>query len=73
MQRVTSTQKLPMVLHGRAREAADERDRQHDAGGGGEEVLVRQAQHLHEVGQRAFAAVVLPVGVGDEAHRRVEG
>ena len=59
-------------LHGRAREAADERDGQHDAGGGREEVLVREAQHLHEIGQRAFATVVLPVGVGDEAHRRVE-
>ena len=34
---------------------------------------MRQAEHLHEIGQRAFAAVVLPVGVGDEAHRRVEG
>jgi hypothetical protein len=34
---------------------------------------VRQAEHLHQIGQRAFAAVVLPVGVGDEAHRRVEG
>ena len=73
MQRVTSTQKLPMVLHGRAGKAADQRDGQHDAGGGGQEVLVRQAQHLHEIGHRAFAAVVLPVGVGDEAHRRVEG
>ena len=73
MQRVTSTQKLPIVLHGRPREAADERDGQHDAGGGGEEVLVREAEHLHEVGHRALAAVVLPVGVGDEADRRVEG
>ena len=59
--------------HGRAGKAADERDGQHDAGGRGQEVLERQAQHLHEVGHRAFAAVVLPVGVGDEAHRRVEG
>ena len=31
-----------------------------------------QAEHLHEIGQRAFAAVVLPVGVGDEADRGVE-
>ena len=31
-----------------------------------------ETEHLHEVGQRAFTAVVLPVGVGDEAHRRVE-
>ena len=54
-------------------EAADQRHREHDAGCRGEEVLVRQPQHLHEVGQRAFAAVILPVGVGDEADRGVEG
>ena len=54
------------------REAADERDGEHDAGRRRKEILVRQAEHLHEVGHRAFAAVVLPVGVGDEAHRRVE-
>ena len=73
MQRVISTQKLPIVLHRCAREAADQRDRQHDAGRGRQEVLVRQAEHLHEIGQRAFAAVVLPVGVGDEADCGVEG
>ena len=33
---------------------------------------MRQAEHLHEIGHRAFAAVVLPVGIGDEAHRGVE-
>jgi hypothetical protein len=54
------------------RETADEREREHDAGRGGQIILVRQAEHLHEVGHRAFAAVVLPVGVGDEADRRVE-
>ena len=59
-------------LHRRAREAADQRDREHDAGRRRQEVLVRQAEHLREVGHRAFAAVVLPVGVGDEADRRVE-
>ncbi|MEY9245256.1 hypothetical protein ABIF27_005911 [Bradyrhizobium elkanii] len=32
-----------------------------------------QAQHLDQIGQRAFAAVVLPVGVGDEGDRGVEG
>ena len=72
MQRVISTQKLPTVLHGGAREAADQRDRQHDAGRRRQEVLVRQAEHLHEIGHRAFAAVVLPVGVGDEADGGVE-
>ena len=73
MQRVISTQKLPIGLRRGAREAADQRDRQHDAGRRRQEVLVRQAEHLHEIGQRALAAVVLPVGVGDEADRRVEG
>ena len=33
---------------------------------------MREAEHLHEIGQRALATVVLPVGVGDEADRRVE-
>ena len=55
------------------REAADQRHRQHDAGRGRQEVLVGQAEHLHQVGHGALAAVVLPVGVGDEAHRGVEG
>ena len=32
-----------------------------------------EAEHLHEVGQRALATIVLPVGVGDEADRGVEG
>jgi hypothetical protein len=31
-----------------------------------------EAEHLHEVGHGAFAAVVLPVGVGDEADRGIE-
>ena len=56
-----------------AGEAADERDRQHDARRRRQEVLVGQAEHLRQVGERAFAAVVLPVGVGDEADGGVEG
>jgi hypothetical protein len=32
-----------------------------------------EADHLDEVAQRALAAVVLPVGVGGEAHGGVEG
>ena len=62
-----------MVLTDVAGEAANERDRQRDAGRRRQEVLDGQAEHLHEVGHRAFAAVVLPVGVGDEAHGGVEG
>jgi hypothetical protein len=33
---------------------------------------MRQAEHLHQIGHRAFTTVVLPVGVGDEADRGVE-
>ena len=54
-------------------EAADQRHRERDAGRGRQEILVRQAEHLRQIGQRAFAAVVLPVGVGDEGDRGVEG
>ncbi len=72
MQRVISTQKFPTVCAECRAKPRMTRDREHDAGRGGEKILVRQAEHLHEVGHRAFAAVVLPVGIGDEAHRRVE-
>jgi len=66
VQRVTSTQKLPMVrIDEREKRGSGPRER--DAGRRRQEVLVRQPQHLHEIGQRAFAAIVLPVGVGDEA------
>ena len=34
---------------------------------------MRQADHLRQIGQRALAAVVLPIGVGEERDRRVEG
>ena len=33
---------------------------------------MREAEHLREVRHRALAAVVLPVGVGDEADRGIE-
>ena len=68
-----STQKLPIDFDRSAREAAYQRDRKGDAGGRGNEVLDGQAGHLHEIGHRAFAAVVLPVGVGHEADGGVEG
>ncbi|ENN88782.1 hypothetical protein RHSP_23431 [Rhizobium freirei PRF 81] len=55
-----------------ARECADQRDGDGNAGCRRHEVLHRQAGHLHEVGHRAFAAIVLPIGIGDEAGRRVE-
>ena len=33
---------------------------------------MRQAEHLHEIRHRAFAAVILPVGIGDETDGRIE-
>jgi hypothetical protein len=42
------------------------------AGGGGKEVLHRQAVHLGQVAHGGLAAVGLPVGVGDEADSGVE-
>ena len=55
-----------------AREAADQRDRDRDAGRGRDEVVEGQPDHLREVAHRRLADVRLPVGVGGEAHRRVE-
>ena len=56
----------------RARKSTDERHRQHDAGRRRQVVLMRKSEHLYQVGQRALAPVVLPVGVGNEARRGVE-
>ena len=56
-----------------ARETAHQRKRHRKAGGGGYEIVHREAEHLRQVAHRRLAAVVLPIGVGDEAHRRVEG
>jgi hypothetical protein len=43
-----------------------------EAGRGGQEIVHRQAEHLGEMSHRRLAAIVLPVGVGDEAGRSVE-
>ena len=56
-----------------AGKSANQRDRDRDAGRGRGEILHRQSRHLHEVAQRRFARVSLPVRVGDEAGRCVEG
>ena len=58
---VTNAVRLP------AGEAARERDQHRHAGRRGEEVLHGQPQHLGEVTQARFSAVILPVRVGDEA------
>ena len=53
-------------------EAAYQGDDDGHAGGGGDEVVHRKPHHLGEVAGRQLAAVVLPVGVGDEADRGVQ-
>ena len=55
------------------REGADQRDGERNAGRGGEEVLDREPRHLAEEAHRRLAAIRLPVRVGHEADRRVEG
>ena len=64
---------IPEVHGAAACDAPDQRHQHRHARGGREEVLHRQTQHLGEVAQGDFAAVGLPVGVGDEAYGRVEG
>ena len=56
-----------------AHEAANHRDRDRDAGRGGNEVVKGQPRHLGQVAHGRFAGVGLPVGVGGEAGRGVEG
>ncbi|CCK17798.1 Trichohyalin [Cronobacter universalis NCTC 9529] len=55
-----------------ARKGADQRKRHRNAGRRREEVLHREARHLAEIADGAFTRVRLPVGIGDETHRRVE-
>ena len=71
MPRTRSTQKLPSSPVLRAGEAAHQRHRHGHADRGGDEVLHRQAGHLHQVALGGLAGVGLPVGVGDEADRGV--
>jgi hypothetical protein len=54
-------------------QAAQQRHENCHARGGRYEVLHRQAEHLRQVAQRGFAAVVLPICVRDEADGCVEG
>jgi hypothetical protein len=55
-----------------AGEAADQRDHDDDAGGGGKEVLHRQAEHLGQVAHGRLAGIALPVRIGGETDRSVE-
>ena len=54
-------------------DAAHQSRRHRDPHRGGDEVVEGQPDHLGKVRGRGFPAVALPVGVGREAHRRVEG
>ena len=56
-----------------SREPAEQGDRDREAGGRGGEVADGQHRGLGQVGRAGLTGVVLPVGVGLEAHRRVEG
>ena len=55
------------------RKPAHQRNDHHQARRGRQKVLHRQRQHLREVAHGAFAAIALPIGVGDKADGRVEG
>jgi hypothetical protein len=72
MQRVMSTQKLPIVgdlrrANPRTMAMADgDTNRRRD------ELLNGEGTDLREVRHRRLSAVVLPVGVGQKRHRRVE-
>jgi len=72
VQRVRSTQKLPMPLASRRGEAANQGKRQHDADRGRDKIMDREPRHLNEVAHRGLRYVGLPVRVGNEAHRGVE-
>ena len=64
---------ITQVLRRAAADTTAERQQHGNTGGRADEVLHRQADHLAQVAQRRFAAVALPVGVGDEAHRGIDG
>ena len=73
MPRVRSTQKLPIVPLLRRGEAADQGDGDGDADGGRDEVLHGEPDELHRVAERDVGGVRLPVRVGHERDRGVEG
>ena len=56
-----------------AGKTANEGHQHGHAGGGGDKVLHRQAEHLGQVAHGGLAAVALPVGIGNEADGGVQG
>ena len=61
------------MLRAAAREAAHHGDRQRNAHRARGELVKDEADHLREVAHGLLARVVLPVGVGRKADRRVPG
>ena len=51
----------------------DEGDSERDAGGGGYEIMHGEPGHLSEIAHGRFGRIGLPIGIGDEADRRIEG
>ena len=64
---------IPDRLGGAAGKAPDERNRECDAGRGRNEIMHGEPGHLGQIAHRRLGHVGLPIGIGDEAHRRVEG
>src|SRR4029079_1809779 len=57
----------------RSGKSAGKRNDNGNTGGGRNEVLRGESGHLAEVRQRCFAAIALPVGIGDERYGGIEG
>ena len=64
MQRVRSTQKLPTVFTDARAKARISAISSAMPVAADTKFCVRETEHLGQIAQRAFAAVVLPVGVG---------
>ena len=72
MTRTRSTQKLPIASARLARNPPHQGCGNRDPAAADDEVVEREPHHLGKIRKRGFPAVVLPVGVGREAYRRVE-
>ncbi len=57
---------------GGARKAAHQRESHRETGRRRQKVMNGEAEHLGQMAHRGLAAIILPVGVGDKAHRCVE-
>src|SRR6185437_2060418 len=60
-------------FHLPTRDSADEGNRERNPNRRRNEVVISKPGHLREITHRCFAGVGLPVGVGRERHRSVEG